>query len=86
MSDEEKKSYATPAYLKEVEKGTYQLFRSIVVEEKDPKTGKMRREKVREMLTRPEAYREATFDEKEKIVLRTAHPDTGKMIELVVVE
>lgn len=43
------RTFMSPAFIREVERGTFGLFRSIEVEEKDERTGKVTREKLRDV-------------------------------------
>jgi hypothetical protein len=73
------KYFATPAYLKELEPGTFQLFRSIEEEQLDPSTGKLIREKVRDLPIGP-PLREAK--DGEQVILRSFHPVTKRELIL----
>lgn len=78
------RTYASPAFLKEVEKGTFRLFRSVEAEYVDPKTGEKRREKVKDLDISPFPLREYQSGEDERlIVLRSFHPTEHRELALV---
>lgn len=79
------RTFASPAFLREVEKGTFLLFRSIEIEINDPVTGTSIREKLRDMQTSPIPLREfdPKVDVEMQIVLRTSHPLDGRQMSLV---
>lgn len=78
------KMFASPAFLKPLEKGLFGLFRNIEVEYRD-KTDN-HGERVREKLKTIgpiKVLRVAQPGEEQLIRLRTVHPDTGDLLELV---
>jgi hypothetical protein len=79
------RSFASPAFLVEVERGTFHLFRSIEVEAKDPKTGKTFREKIRDVRVSPFPLRlfDPKTDREDQIVLNSFDPRTGHPMALV---
>lgn len=71
--------FASPAFLKALEKDLYGLFRSIETEEKDERTGAVVREKVKDV--GPLAlFREAR--EGDEVSMRTVHPVTARELKL----
>lgn len=86
-ADDKPKVWLTAAYVKMLEANLYGLFRDAVVEEKDPRTGKVTREKTGKPIGPIRLLREAKLpDEDKRVVLKTVHPNTGKEIALVEVE
>ena len=79
------KVYASPAYLKPLEKGLFGLFRNIEVEDRGSINGEPVREKIR-TIGPIKTLREAARGEEQLVKLRTVHPDTGELLELVEVE
>jgi hypothetical protein len=73
------RTFASQAYLRELDKGIFGLYRDVLVE--DEKTGQ--REKAGKIgpisLLRP-------AKEGENVVLRTVHPQTQELLELTEVE
>ncbi len=82
------KTFATPAYLREMEPGTFMLFRNIEMEMKNELTGLITREKVKEMCISPMPLREfdPKTDDERQVVLQTVHPNTAAVIRLVEVD
>ena len=76
------RTFLTAAYLQEVEKGVFGLFRNIEVEEPNERTGKAVREKVK-AVGPISLLREARKGEEEKIVLHSFHPVSKRPIALV---
>lgn len=78
-------TFATAAYLREEEPGVFRLYRDLVVEEKDPRTGKMNREKTgQSVCVSPIPLREKRNDDPEDtIVVRTFHPLDKRPLYLV---
>ena len=87
MADEEKKEgkrvFAGRAFLQILEKGLYGVFREVIVEEKDPRTGQMVREKLGRSIGPLRLLREMRAGEEQEVKMRTIHPDTQKEIQLV---
>jgi len=91
MSDEQNKqvpmarTFASAAYLVEVDPGTFMLYRNIEVECRDPATGKTYREKIKTMEVSPMPLREfnPNDDDERQIVMQTVHPNTAQVIRLV---
>jgi hypothetical protein len=71
--------FLSRAFLLPLEKGVFGLFRSML--EEDPETKK--REKVGEPIGPIRLLRTANKDEAEKVVIRTVHPKTQELLELV---
>ena len=84
MTSSKPEVFATPAFLREVEKGTFRLFRSVEVEYTDPVTNAKRREKVRDIDISPYPLRELQRGEDERlVVLRSHHPTENRPLALV---
>lgn len=81
-----KRTFLSKAYLRELEPGTFGLFRNLEVEEVDPKTGQPVREKVGRPIGPIGLLREAAKGEEAQVVLRTYHPTQNRPIELVKVQ
>lgn len=79
----QRRTFLSKAYLKEVERGTFGLFRDLVFEEADKKTGSLIREKSGKPIGPIRLLREARKGEENRVVMRTMHPKTGKAISLV---
>ena len=79
------RTFASAAYLLEVEPGTFMLYRNIEVECRDPLTGGTYREKVKTMEVSPMPLREfdPKNDDERQIVMQTVHPTTAAVIRLV---
>lgn len=77
--------FATPAFLREVEPGTFMVYRSIEVEVLEEGTGRTVREKMRDLAVSPFPLREfdPAVDAASSVVLRTVHPTTGRLLRLV---
>lgn len=89
--DEEKKvkvprTFWSKAYLKEEDKGTYQLYRDILVEGKDSRTGQPVREKLGKPIPVGAPLREARKGEEARVLVRTFHPTEMRPLELVEVD
>jgi hypothetical protein len=79
------KVFASPAFLKIMDKDVYGLFRSIIVEEFNETTGKTVREKVKDVGP-ISLLRELRKGEDKKVVLRTHHPVDNRELSLVELE
>ncbi len=79
------RTFATRAYLQEVEPRTFMLFRNVEAEVIDEKTGKMTREKVSQICMSPFPLREydPKTDDERQIVLNTFHPVEQRPMKLV---
>jgi hypothetical protein len=77
------RTFASPAFLREVEPGTFMLYRSVEVE-----TEAGGREKVRDICVseRPLRRFDPRNDDRRAIVLRSSHPLSGELLELVEVD
>lgn len=82
------RTWASMAYLQEVDPGTFLLFRDIEVECRDPLTGKTYREKTgKKICISPVPLRRLQEgDDERSVVLRTVHPNTGEVLRLVEAE
>jgi hypothetical protein len=87
MSEQEKEEsprvFAGPGFVMQLEPGLYGIFRSVMTEERDPKTGKMVREKMGRNIGPLGLLREAKEGEDNLVVIRTIHPETQNEIKLV---
>lgn len=80
-------TFASPAYLKEVDPGTYMLYRNIEVEVFDKEKGYPVREKVKELCISVRPLRLLQHGEDEsRVVLKTVHPVTAQELKLVEVD
>lgn len=84
MSDQPKqRQFASPRYLKVLEKGLYGLYTDIIAEEGDPPV----REKMGSIGPLKLLRERRKDDPMESVVLRTSHPaDPARVIELVETE
>ena len=83
------RTFASAAYLREEDPGTFTLWRDIEVECRDPKTGSTYREKTgKKICASPVPLRrfDQKTDNENSVVLRTVHPNTGEVLRLVEVE
>lgn len=77
------RTFMGKAYVTVLEKDLYGLYRDVIVEEDDPKTGTPIREKAGS-IGPIKLLREARKGEEQQVVLRTSHPtDVGQIIDLV---
>lgn len=78
------RTFASPAYLREIEPRTYMLYRDIVVEVKDEKGEKMR-EKHGDLCMSPFPLREfdPSTDDECQVVLESYHPVENRPMRLV---
>jgi hypothetical protein len=74
------RTFASRAYLREVDPGTFLLFRSIEVETTDGG-----REKQAEIQVSPRPLRrfDPKTDDERQVVLKTVHPSTAEVLHLV---
>lgn len=74
------RTFASAAYLQEVEKGTFQLFRDLYVMENGEK------EKIGKPIPVGFPLREVEKGEEQRVVIKTVHPNTMKELHLVEVD
>ena len=79
------RTFLGKAYLQILERNLYGIFRDVLVEEDDPKTGKPVREKLKS-LGPLKLLREAEKGEEQRVVLRSHHPVENREISLVELE
>jgi hypothetical protein len=79
------RTFMSKAYIQELEKGLFGLYRNIEMEEPDPKTGKPVREKIK-AIGPIKLLREAQKGEEKRVVLVTVHPVELRELALVEVE
>lgn len=79
------RTFASAAYLREVDKGTYMLYRDIMVECRNPKTGELYNEKTgKNICVSPFPLREMSKDDDERaVVLNSFHPTEARPLKLV---
>lgn len=76
------RTFLSKAYLQEVEKGLYGLFRNLEMVEVG-KDGQEVREKVGKPIGPLRLLREARKGEESRVVLRSHHPKEGRLLDLV---
>lgn len=80
------RTFWSKAYLREEDPGTYQLYRDMLVEGKDPKSGQPVREKIGRPIPVGKPLREARKGEEALVRVRSYHPKSQRPLELVEVD
>lgn len=77
------RTFWSKAYLKEEDVGVYRLYRDILIEGKDPRSGEAVREKFGKPIPVGKYLREAKQGEEQFVKIKTFHPIENRPLELV---